>query len=242
MRMPRRRVKRFLLGVLLSLLLIGAGGAYTAWRLSWQKPAWYAPPDPRDARITTLADDAEYKVLEQSQKMRPSDESWTLRLTAEQINAWLAARLPAWIEHDANMRWPEQIGTPQVLIDVDGVRVAVPVSIGSKASASAAQRTVVATLLPAIAPDGRLSLTLNSIALGRVWIPGTPLTRLVETVRDASPEFLDHPQVQHAIEVLAGKATLPPEYDLADGRRVRVKDVRLTRGAIEMAAVTIARP
>lgn len=240
--MPCRRVRRFLLGLLLSIVLIGAGGIYTAWRLSWQKPAWYAPPDPKSERITALADDAEYDVLEQSQKVRPADESWTLRLTAEQINAWLAARLPAWVEHDANLRWPDRIGTPQVLIDVDGVRIAVPVSIGASASANSAQRTVVATLLPTIAPDGRLSLTLGSLALGKVWIPGTPVTRLVETVRDASPEFLEHPQVLQAIDVLAGKSTLPPEYDLADGRRVRVNAVRLTRDAIEVTAVTIARP
>ena len=68
--MLRRRAKRFLLGLGLSLLLIGAAMAYTAWRLSWQQPSWYAPPNPADARVLTLADDAEYDVLEQTQKVR----------------------------------------------------------------------------------------------------------------------------------------------------------------------------
>jgi hypothetical protein len=237
--MPRRRVKRFILGVLLSLLLIGAALAYTAWRLSWQRPEWYAPPDPKDVRIATLADDAEYRLLEQTQKVRPAEEQWTLRLTAAQINAWLSARLPAWIEHDANLRWPEQIGTPQVLIDDEGVRIAVPVTTGAPASGGTT-RTVVATLLPSITSDGRLSLKLTSIALGKVWVPGQPLTRLVNALREAAPEFLNDARVQQAIDMLAGKQTLPPDYDLADGRRVRVKAVRLTNGAIEMSATTLS--
>ena len=236
--MPRRRVKRLLLGLVLSLLLIGAGLAYTAWRLSWQQPSWYAPPNPSDARVVMLADDAEYDVLEQTQKVRSQKERWTVRLTAEQINAWLAARLPAWIEHDANIDWPKQIGTPQVLIDSGGLRVAVPVTAGE--GAATFTRTVVGTLQPSMADDGRLSLKLKSIALGRVWVPGEPLTKLVNAVKDASPEFLNHPQVQRAVDILAGQRTLSSDYDLADGRRVRVKEVRLVNGAIEVSAVTLA--
>ncbi|HVP72124.1 MAG TPA: hypothetical protein VMS30_00200 [Phycisphaerales bacterium] len=232
--MPRRRVRRFLLGLILSLLLIGAGLAYTAWRLSWQQPAWYAPPDPRDEQVLKVADDTEYRLLEQTQKVRPVEEPWTLRLTAEQINAWLSARLPAWIEHDANLDWPEQIGTPQVLIDEGGLRVAVPVTTADRIT-----RTVVGTLQPSIADDGRLSLKLRSMALGKIWVPGEPLTKLVNAVKDAAPEFLDAPSVQQAIDVLAGRSTLPPDYDLADGRRVRVKNVRLLRGAVEIQAVTL---
>lgn len=244
--MSRRRIKRVVLGLLLSIVLIGAAGVYIAWRLSWQQPAWYAPPNPKDARIVTLADDTEYQLLEQTQMVRPVDEAWALRITQAQINAWLAARLPRWIEHDANMTWPEQIGTPQVLIDAAGLRIATPVTIGptpnAAASATSASRTVVATLVPTIAADGGLSLKLTSIALGKVWVPGAPLTRLVDAVKEASPEFLDHPQVRQAIEVLSGRQSLPAEYTLADGRRVRVKDVRLVNGAIEVSAVTIVQP
>ncbi len=229
--------------MLLSLLLIGAAGLYTAWRLSWQKPAWYAPPNPTDARIVTLADDTEYRLLEQTQKIRDAEETWTFHITQAQINAWLAARLPRWIEHDANMQWPQQIGTPQVLIERDGLRVAVPVTMGaipgSQASPPTQTRTVVATIAPAVAADGRLSLKLSSIALGKVWIPGAPLTRLVDAVREASPEFLDHPQVQETIAVLAGQQTLPAEYRLADGRHIRVKDVRMVDDAIEISAITL---
>ena len=240
--MPRRRVSRFILGLLLSIVLIGAAGIYIAWRLSWQHPTWYAPPNANDARIVTLADDTEYQLLEQTQKMRADDESWTLRLSQEQLNAWLATRLTQWIEHDASMQWPQQIGTPQVLIDPDGVRVAVPVTIGGRGNAAGGEpgvtRTIVATLAPSIAEDGRLSLALKSIALGKVWVPGSPLTRLADALREAAPDFLDHPQVQQAIDILAGRQTLPAEYDLGDGRRVRLKDVRLTDGAIEVTAST----
>lgn len=235
--MSRRRVKRFFIGLLLSIVLIGAALAYTAWRLSWQQPTWYAPPNPKDERIVRLADDAEYDLLQKTQQMRPEEERWTLRLTAAQLNAWLSARLPQWIEHDANLQWPEQIGTPQVLIDDAGVRVAVPVT--TAVGEHPLTRTVVCTLRPAITSDGRLSLQLTSLALGKVWVPGEPLTKLVQAVRDAAPEFLGDARVQQAVEILAGKATLPAEYDLADGRRVSIKAVKLASGVIEMTAVTL---
>ena len=83
--MPRRRVRRFFIGVALSIILIGAALAYTAWRLSWQQPTWYSPPNPRDDRVVRLADDAEYDLLQKTQQMRPEDERWTLRLTADVI-------------------------------------------------------------------------------------------------------------------------------------------------------------
>jgi uncharacterized protein YpmS len=171
-------------------------------------------------------------MLEQSQRVRPATEHWTLRLTQQQMNAWLAARLPAWIEHDANLKWPEPIGTPQVLIEPDGVSVAAPVLTHGMS------RTIVARLKPEVAPDGRLSLKLTRISLGRMWIPGEPLAKLSDAVRDAAPGFLDNPSVRHTIEVLAGHQTISPRFVLADGRRISVTDVRLDDGVLEIIART----
>ncbi len=232
--MSRRRVKRLVIGLLLSVVLIGVALAYTGWRLSWEQPTWYAPPDVLDDRIVRLADDAEYELLQTSQQVRPEEEQWTLRLTDDEINAWLAARLPQWILHDANLQWPEEIGTPQVLFEQDGIRIAAPVRAGS------ATRTVVARLSPTIAGEGRIALPLTGIALGRVWVPGEPLARLVEAVREATPDFLNDARVQEAIDVLAGNATLPAEFDLTDGRRVSIKAIHLAEGSISFTAVTLS--
>jgi hypothetical protein len=238
--MPRPRksglVRRIVLGIVLSGAIILGVAGYWAWRMSWQTPAWYAPPPPRDARIVQRADDAEYRLLQQSQQVRHQDETWTLTLSEGEINAWLASRLPAWIEHDANLRWPSEIGTPQVLIESDGLSIAVPVT------AKGVTRTVVAKLQPQITGEGanaRLSLPLRRVSLGKVWIPGEPLSRLVDSVRQAAPEFLDDARVQQAIEVLAGRQTLAPVHHLSDGRRVHLTDVRLERGAIKLTARTL---
>jgi hypothetical protein len=236
--MPRFRIKRIVIGLALTLLLLAAGSGYVLWRLSWQSPSWFAPPNPNEPRVASVADDAEYLLLEQTQKIRPAAEQWTLRITQQQINAWLATRLPQWIEHDADMHWPEQIGTPQVLIEPDGLRLAVPVSGGGVESARAVRRVVVATLKPAITADGALALPLTRISLGKVWVPGEPLGRLTDALRQAAPEFLGDPRVQNAIDVLAGRKTLPPEYVLTDGRRVVLTGVKLGEGAIELTART----
>lgn len=238
-----RRAKRFLLGLLLTLLLVGAGVIYIAWRLSWEKPTWYSPPNPRDQHVAQLADDTEYSLLENTQKIRAPQEDWTLRLSANQINAWLSTRLPAWIEHDAAMHWPAQLGTPQVLIEPDGLRVALP--LGGEGAEhggpAAAQRTIVATLAPSITADHRLALPLTHVALGRISMPwgGEPLSKLVDAIRQVAPEFLDDERVRSAIDVLAGRQTVPPQFTLSDGRRVVLTSVKLEAGFVQITARTL---
>jgi hypothetical protein len=267
--MPGQRrkstIRRFVLGMLLSGIVVVGIGVYWVWHMSWQAPTWYRPPQPTDATASQWADDTEYRLLQQTRKVREPHETWRLTLTEAEMNAWLATRLPAWIAHDAQVQWPEQIGTPQVLIERDGVSIAVPVT------AKGVTRTVVAKLRPQMgevdanrsvaeqaqdsntgspaAPaasqpasrdNGLLSLPLISVSLGKVWIPGEPLQRVVDSVREAAPEFLDDPRVKQAIAVLAGRDALDPVHRLGDGRLVRITAVELRSGSIVLTARTLS--
>ncbi len=217
------------------------------------------PPKAGDPVVSQRAEQTEYDVLVETQQVRDPGQTWTLTLTDAKINAWLALRLPAWIENNANMRWPKEIGTPQVLIEPDGLSIAVPVT------AKGVTRTVVAKVRPEIekqvtgdasggreadtglasAPavtekvDEALSMPLVSVSLGKVWIPGEPLRRVIDSVREAAPEFLNDARVQQAIEVLAGRATIEPVHRLGDGRVVRITEVQLKRGEIALTARTL---
>ena len=58
-------------------------------------------------------------------KVRGADTGeWSVRVRAADVNAWLGARLPQWLEHDRSLPWPEGVKGVQVRIDPDGVVLA----------------------------------------------------------------------------------------------------------------------
>lgn len=231
--MPRPRWRRIVL--VAALALVGAGAFL--WQWSKSPPAWYQPPDPGDAKVVALADRFEYGLVEHAQKIRPEGDSWTIRVRAEHMNAWLAARLPAWIAHDAELEWPSTLGTPQVHLEPGVVHLAVPVAL-SASPANGPTRTVVVSLRPRIV-DGGLALTLDRIAMGKLSMSGQPMSNLVSMVEQVAPRALENEQVQRMIDVLWGRELIDPVMVLADGRRVRATRVVAFEGFAEITARTM---
>lgn len=213
-------------------VVLALGVIALVWWLSRVPPAWYAPP-PLDQQTIALADRAEYRLVQEAQKIRaPDQDVWTLRIRQEQINAWLAARLEQWIEHEGQ-RWPEQLGTPQVSIQSHAISIALPLHGRSRT------RFIVANIHPLI-EDGTLRLELDRVALGRVSLPGEPLANLLEMLGEAAPEALTVPQITTAIDWLRRRDAIDPVIDLADDRRVRIVDVHLDDGWMDITARTLA--
>ena len=226
-----RRLRR----AALVLLLIVIVAAVAIWRLTWIAPAWYAPPAASDAQAATLADKVETRVLEEAQKIRESPaDRWTVRVRQEQINAWLCFKLRKWIEYDRGGSWPQQLGTPQVRIEPDGLSIAMPIARDAKASA----RTLVARLKPRI-DRGALALELDRVALGRISLPGEPLANLLETLSDAVPQATDDATLKSVLDLIAQRTQIDPVIRLSDGRHVRLIDLRLGEGFIDITAQTL---
>jgi hypothetical protein len=218
--------------VIVVVVVLALCGVALVWRLSRVPPAWYAPPPATDPIVVELADRAEYRLVQEAQKIRePDQDVWTLRIRQEQINAWLAARLRQWIEHEGE-RWPQQLGTPQVSVTPDALSIALPL-VGESTT-----RYIVARIKPVIA-HGKLRLELHRVALGRISLPGEPLANLLKTVADAAPDALDLPQINTAIDWLRRRDAIDPVIDLADDRRVRILDLQLDDGWIDVTARTI---
>ena len=74
--------------------------AIVAWWLTWQPPHWYQVPDASSDAVARMADRAEFRLIEEFQKVRDADDAWHVRIGDEAINAWLAARLEAWLSHE----------------------------------------------------------------------------------------------------------------------------------------------
>ncbi|MHC4990443.1 MAG: hypothetical protein ACYTGC_05630 [Planctomycetota bacterium] len=229
-----RLLGKWLAAVLIVAVVITAG-AVGLWRLTWMAPSWWAPLDPQDQQTARLAERVEYRLAEEAHKVRADPKPWWLEIKQEQINAWLAARLPEWVAHAHGIQWPAEVGLPQVDVGQDTVR------LGLDIETDVGTRYVVAHLRPSIA-DGELSLALNGISFGRLWIPGSSVATAMERLADTEAgRFLDDPGVKALIGLLEGDQRLDPTLTLSDGRRVQVLDLRCNRGALLLKAETVAQ-
>ncbi|MHC4808885.1 MAG: hypothetical protein ACYTEV_00780 [Planctomycetota bacterium] len=91
-------------------------------------PSWYRPPSLEDSEAGRLAERVEYGLLEQVQRVRPPGTRWTVRLTDEQANAWLATRLPGWWRSRGGAAWPTEVLPPQITTRPDSLRWAAAVA------------------------------------------------------------------------------------------------------------------
>ncbi|MHC5003215.1 MAG: hypothetical protein ACYTJ0_08830, partial [Planctomycetota bacterium] len=195
-------------------------------------PEWYEPPAADDEQVAALADRVEYRLLEEAQKIRPAEEHWTLRVREEQVNAWLSSRLPDWIAHERNVRWPDRLGTPQVRFAEDEIAVALPVGEGPY------RRVFVARLAPAVR-DGALIVELIGLQVGRLAIPGDPLSTMASMLRQASLDgTIDVGSWQPVLDVLSGREPIDPVLTLSDDRRVELLGVTCRTAAIELTSRT----
>jgi len=230
MKRPRRLWGCLL--ILLVFVLALAGGAAWLWRQAHATPVWYSPPDPGAQPVATLAETVEYRMTEEFQKIRGED-IWTLRILEEQINAWLAARLPEWIDHEPDLNWPGEFGIPQIRVDGRGIDLAVPVGVGDRSA------VLIARLAPEIV-GGQLHLNLEQAGIGRLSLPGEPAERLMSAIEQVAPGgALDDEAVRRLLGVLSGEEGISSLVDLSDGRRVELLDLTLGDGMIEITSRTL---
>jgi hypothetical protein len=229
----RRRTMRTVLLALLAVVVLVAAGAFALWRLTWMAPAWWSPVDPANEQTAELAQRVEYRLVEEAHKARSEPEPWWIEVKQDQLNAWLAARLPEWVAHEYGVQWPAAVGRPQVNVDQGGI------SVGVDIETDFGPRCVVAHLAPAVVGD-RLSLGLQGLSIGRVRLPGAPLGVVLEQMRAAGVgDFLDDPGVGQVLALLQDGRGIAPTVTLGDGRRVRVLAVRCDRGAVLLQAQTV---
>ncbi len=220
---------------ILTLAVLGLlAAAVVVWELSWQKPTWWAPPEPADARVAEVAQQFEYSLIEQAHTVRADDELWSVRIHDRHVNAWLASRLPSWLAHSQELEWPGGFGQPQVRFEPGGVTVAIELAGKGR------QRFVAVRLVPTMVAD-QLRLVVDEVSLGKLTIPGKPIGEVMARLKEAAPSgFVDDPAVQLAMQWLLEGRLLDPVATLADGRIVRLVAVRCEQGAVVMRCRTIS--
>lgn len=215
------------------ILLILGLGAVVLWDRAGKAPTWYDPPDPQRAEVVQAADDVEYNLLAAAQEIRTADEVWAIRVREDHINAWLAARLPEWLAHDGRGGWPASLGTPQVSLEAAGIRLGIPVD------EAGAERVMSVRLVPDLR-DGTLRFTMDRAWVGQVGLPGAPVSAFLELLREHAGSSFDDPDTRAIIDLLTEERSTDPEVTLADGRRVRLENLRLGDGTLDLSCRTVA--
>ena len=212
----------------ISIVFLGVVFAFVVGLvLSFMTPSWYAPPSSDDEQAVTLAQNAEFRLVEELQKIREPGATWKLRIPDQAVNAWLAIRLEAWLAHDDRPAWPDFMTAPQLHATPAGVYVAVGVN-----------QSILGLRIQPVIEDARIMFRLHGGLLGRLPLPSPPGTLLTEIQESA---LNGDEAASMAVTYLLEGEGLPARVELVDGRVVEFDEVALEDGAMILTARTLLK-
>lgn len=211
----RWAVRLFVLFVLLAI-----GGVVTVIVMGNMTPKHWRAVDANDPKVYATAQHVEKSTASELTQVRPNADTWELRFTLDQINAWASTRLPRWLD---NQQVPQEFrgDVKQVSIAYEDNRFIV----GAKLDQLGEDRVISAYFDTKQADDGTLEVQLAGLTAGVLPLPLGPI---LDQLKGFAPDGLSGASerdrvVNRAINEGTVKLTLP----LADGRRVRVIDAKL---------------
>lgn len=229
------------------LSLLTAAG----WVLAGTAPRWWRQFGPESGAVARAALRFENTATSALSRVRPRaqglgheegyrSDPWVLELRDDEVSAWLTARLPAWLnEHEDLPEWPDAFSQMQVHFEPGILR------LGVRYSDDRSRAVMSAALRPGVRPDGSVWLAPAGVSLGRLPLPqGLVIDHAKRHADSVVPRGLaSEPELLGFFDAISGRiaAAEEPVIVLPDGRQVRVLDVRLSRGRIEVLCQTEAR-
>jgi len=218
-----RRVSLRTALIAVSLLLVASitVAVLTAISLARDTPRWWRDADFSNPKAQDLARRVEIAIVEHVHKPRSDANAWRVSVDVEQANAWLNAKLPAWVE-SRDLEWPDKVEQVQADFN-DGT-----ITLGARLNKDAASQIVAASFQLEIRDDGALWIRQPRARAGRLDLPsGWTVARLREWL---PPELEDSEAMDRVLVALAGEGPLfaQARLKLGDDRIVRV--LRITSG------------
>lgn len=215
-----RTLSQALLGAVIGLILLAAIG----WWLAGLTPQWYQPAATTDAAASELGETAEYRLVEEFQKIRPEEDVWRLRIREEAINAWLTARLKQWLA-GRGVDWPADTTFPQIHITPAGIELAISTGdIGHRIGRFRVRPVI---------DNNQLTLKSPTFRLGRLPLP-LPTDWIRRTLHESLAESGDLAFLATLLQGESIEAAIP----LVDHRHVQLAAITLEPGACIIQAST----
>jgi len=230
-RVPLRTI---LVAVTLVLIASVTVSALVALKLVSDTPDWWKRADFNNKRTDDLARRVEVAVVERVHQPRPESEVWRVSVDVRQANAWLNAKLPAWVE-SRELEWPDRVTQIQADFN-DGI-----ITLGAKLDKDAASQIVAASFQLEVRDDGALWIKQPRARAGRLDLPsGWTVARLREWL---PPELEQSEVMDRALVALAGDGPLfeQARIKLGDGRIVRLLHIASQSDHLLIQAVTLRR-
>jgi hypothetical protein len=211
--------------LILLMLLIAA----VALGLTRCQPIAYIPSDPRNPAVAARGETLENAAAAQLTAVRPDADGapgkyvsapWSVAVTQEDANAWLATRLEDWLR-SRGASLPYGLLAPSVSFSEDGLLFCAPVE--TPAGVTVVSLPIMLTL----GTDGGLDISFGTAWAGLLPVPGASAVVLT-TMRTALKQDITHEGLRIATPIIS----------VDDGRHVRLTGVRAGSGRIELTFQT----
>lgn len=216
-----------------TVLSIGLVASLYAAHLSRSTPAWWDVTAPDDSRAV-LARSTENNVI--ASMHQPQGQSWTLTLDQPAVNAWIAERLPRWVNHgEGEDAWPQEITDLRMIFGDGDILIAAQIT-GDR------PRIVGATLSPRLTESGELWLPASWIHVGSLELPGAAVLARAADTEIVPASLREMPVFSQLVGALAGDQPVldTAEIRLGDGRRVRIREIHVQQGQATIRCETFA--
>lgn len=196
------------------------------------EPTWWKPVDPTSISTDATAESLENYVISQIHKIRPNDNTtWKIELDENEVNCWLASRLPKW----AINRIPGSVLANGQLKQIHVRFLPQSINLGLRYDRKGDKLTdsgqvIAISLVPSMdSESGKLSITIKEVFLGRLPIPvDVGIKQLAKLSGDNSEDF---------VNFILGKA-IEPSISLSDDRQVRITNFYLVSERITIEFTT----
>ena len=209
-------------------LVIGVG-----WWLAARPPAWWAEVDTASDEVVSISRAVENWAVSTMTRQHPADARWAVTIDEAEANAWLAVRLPLWVESEYGP-WPDRIRSVRIRFH-DG-RVIVGADIREPGADQ--PRVVAAALELDVDQDGTARAGIGWTQINRLKLPGAiGLKRLSDWIDSAGEGEI----AAGLSELVRGELNAESlGWRLEDGRVVTVHAIDVEGGRLRLTCSTSA--
>lgn len=226
---PRPARHRWLIGcAIVVVILLGgclitatiAGRMWSAEPRHWRQHARFVADTPEDD-LEQLAADLQNRVP--SELSQPGDAPRTITLKLDEANAWLDQRLHDWLAYRGTSL-PPGVSRPMLATEDDKIIFAFRVE------AEGVEQIVSVFFNLGFEPDGEARLLVDRVELGRLSVPVSTLTGLMEGT-----------DADDALDVLRGERGFEPVGPIDGNRQARLLGVDVHEDRLELEVINESR-